>query len=389
MKLPRISLLLRILIAIVLGIVFGLFFNETATRVFATFNSIFSNFLSLMIPFIILGLIIPGIAKLGKGSGKLLLITVLLSYGFTFLAGCFSMGVCLFSYPLIMENSTLLNVSNIPQLQPYFTISMPPVINVMSALVVAFIFGLGISTLKSKALLNVAEEFKKVVEITIGRVIIPLLPLYIFGIFLIITYTGQVATVLSVFFKIILLIFAITFVFLFIQFAIAGILSKKNPFRMMRIMMLAYVTALGTQSSAATIPVTLEQAKKLGIKDEVADFVIPLCATIHLSGSTMKIVAYAMAIMLMMNMPFDLWQFIGFILMLGITMVAAPGVPGGAIMAALGLLQVSLGFNETASAIIIALYMATDSFGTATNVTGDGSIAVIVDYLSKNKSPKK
>ena len=163
----------------------------------------------------------------------------------------------------------------------------------------------------------------------------------------------------------------------------AGLIGKKNPFGLLKNMLPAYATALGTQSSAATIPVTLAQTRKNGVSENIATFVIPLCATIHLSGSTKKIVACSMAIMIMSGMPIDIFNYSGFIMMLGITMIAAPGVPGGAIMAALGLLESMLGFGETTQALMIALYIAMDSFGTACNVTGDGAIAVIVDKIAR------
>ncbi|WP_419501083.1 cation:dicarboxylate symporter family transporter [Barnesiella intestinihominis] len=219
----------------------------------------------------------------------------------------------------------------------------------------------------------------------IAKVIIPLLPLHIFGIFLNMTVSGQVASIISVFVKIIVVIFILHILLLLVQFVLAGIIGKKNPLRLLRNMLPAYATALGTQSSAATIPVTLAQTIKNGVSKNIATFVIPLCATIHLSGSTMKITACAMAIMIMSGMPVNTADFSGFILMLGITMVAAPGVPGGAIMAALGILEGMLGFDETAQALMIALYIAMDSFGTACNVTGDGAIAVIVDRIDGKK----
>ena len=202
------------------------------------------------------------------------------------------------------------------------------------------------------------DDFKDIINQVITAVIIPVLPLYIFGIFLNMTNSGQVAGVMNVFLKIIVVIFVMTVVLLFIQFFIAGMVGKKNPLRLFRIMLPAYMTALGTQSSAATIPVTLEQTIRNGVRPDLAGFVIPLCATIHLSGSTMKIVACSMAIMLMSGMEINFAQFAGFIMMLGIAMVAAPGVPGGAIMAALGLLQSMLGFDETAQGLMIALYIA-------------------------------
>ena len=184
-----------------------------------------------------------------------------------------------------------------------------------------------------------------------------------------------------VFIKIIGVIFLLHIFLLVFQYSIAALFVRKNPFRLLGRMMPAYFTALGTQSSAATIPVTLEQTKKNGVSADIAGFVIPLCATIHLSGSTLKIVACALALMIMQGMPFDFPLFAGFIFMLGITMVAAPGVPGGAIMAALGILQSMLGFDESAQALMIALYIAMDSFGTACNVTGDGAIALIIDKV--------
>ncbi len=254
--------------------------------------------------------------------------------------------------------------------------------DVMTALLLSFTIGLGLSNIAGTTLRDSFTDFKEIIIKLIEVVIIPLLPLHIFGIFLNMTNSGQVAGIMGVFLKIIVVIFVMTVVLLFIQFFIAGTIGKKNPLRLFRNMMPAYMTALGTQSSAATIPVTLEQTIKNGVRPDLAGFVIPLCATIHLSGSTMKIVACALAIMLMSGMEIHFGQFAGFIMMLGIAMVAAPGVPGGAIMAALGLLQSMLGFDETAQGLMIALYIAMDSFGTATNVTGDGAIAVIVDRIN-------
>jgi Na+/H+-dicarboxylate symporter len=166
------------------------------------------------------------------------------------------------------------------------------------------------------------------------------------------------------------------------MFCIAGIIAKKNPFKMLYTMMPAYMTALGTSSSAATIPVTLNQVKKMGVNEDIADFCVPLCATIHLSGSTLKIVATSLAICIMTDLPHDILLYAGFIFMLGIMMIAAPGVPGGAIMASVAILQSILHFDENAVGLMIALYIAIDSFGTACNVTGDGALATIVSKLS-------
>ena len=387
MKKMKLGLLPRIIIAIALGIVCGLFFPGWIVRIFLTVNSLFGNFLNFIIPLLILGLVAPGIADLGKGAGRLLLITALLAYGFTLFSGFFTYFTCDLSYPWLLNTSDKLSAvaDNTVALQPYFTVEMPAVMGVMSALILAFTLGLGMSVIDGNRLKSVMDDFKDIINQVITAVIIPVLPLYIFGIFLNMTNSGQVAGVMNVFLKIIVVIFVMTVVLLFIQFFIAGTVGKKNPLRLFRNMLPAYMTALGTQSSAATIPVTLEQTIRNGVRPDLAGFVIPLCATIHLSGSTMKIVACSMAIMLMSGMEINFAQFAGFIMMLGIAMVAAPGVPGGAIMAALGLLQSMLGFDETAQGLMIALYIAMDSFGTATNVTGDGAIAVIVDRINSGK----
>ena len=387
MKKMKLGLLPRIIIAIALGIVCGLFFPGWIVRIFLTVNSLFGNFLNFIIPLLILGLVAPGIADLGKGAGRLLLITALLAYGFTLFSGFFTYFTCDLSYPWLLNTSDKLSAvaDNTVALQPYFTVEMPAVMGVMSALILAFTLGLGMSVIDGNRLKSVMDDFKDIINQVITAVIIPVLPLYIFGIFLNMTNSGQVAGVMNVFLKIIVVIFVMTVVLLFIQFFIAGMVGKKNPLRLFRNMLPAYMTALGTQSSAATIPVTLEQTIRNGVRPDLAGFVIPLCATIHLSGSTMKIVACSMAIMLMSGMEINFAQFAGFIMMLGIAMVAAPGVPGGAIMAALGLLQSMLGFDETAQGLMIALYIAMDCFGTATNVTGDGAIAVIVDRINSGK----
>lgn len=384
----KIGLLGKVILAIVLGIGAGYIFPDPISKIFITFNGLFSNFLGFIVPLIILGLIAPGIADLGKNAGKLLLITSLLAYGFTIFTGFFTYLTGSLLLPkLISTADQIPDVAGVGKvLEPYFSLAMPPIIEVMSALILAFTLGLGVAFIKGKALKNGLEEFRDIINDVINHVIIPILPIYIFGIFLSITLSGQVGSILAVFSKIIVLIFILTVVLLLIQFTLAGFIAKKNPFTSLRTMLTAYVTALGTQSSAATIPVTLKQTLKMGVDEDIADFVIPLCATIHLSGSMLKITACAMAIMILNGMPINPEQFVGFIFMLGITMVAAPGVPGGAIMAALGVLSSMLGFNEEALGLMIALYIAMDSFGTACNVTGDGAIALIINKIYKKKT---
>ena len=383
-RLLRIGLLPRVIIAIILGVALGNVFSEGWVRVFITFNALFSQFLGFMIPLIIIGLVTPAIGDIGRGAGKLLLITVVLAYGDTVLSGLLAYGTGSWLFPDMVASTPHLGpVKKAAELIPYFTISVPAFIDVMSALVLSFILGLTISYASLPTLKKVFDDFKESVSLTIGKVIIPLLPLYIFGIFLNMTYSGQAYRILIVFAQIIAVIFVLHLLVLLYEFCVAGIVVHRNPLRMLFTMLPAYMTALGTSSSAATIPVTLRCTLKNRVSGGVAGFVIPLCATIHMSGSCMKITACALTVCLLEGMPHDTLLFINFILMLSIMMVAGPGVPGGAVMAALAPLGSILGFGSNEQALIIALYIAMDSFGTACNVTGDGAIALVVDKLKK------
>ncbi|MBL1407125.1 dicarboxylate/amino acid:cation symporter [Sphingobacterium faecale] len=380
------NLLFRIVVAIALGIGAGYIIPESLGRIFTTFNSLFDQLLKFLIPLIIVGLIIPAIAKLGKTAGSLLLITVGIAYGSTLFAGFSSYFGSMAVFPSLINGQAAGTIEESTKtLSPYFTLSFPPLFDVMSALVFAFLIGIGLARLENSTLERVAIDFEKIISFLIEKLIIPILPIFIFGIFLDMTYSGKVGMILDVFIKIIGVIFAMHILLLIIQFTIAGFISRKNPFRLLMTMMPAYFTALGTQSSAATIPVTLAQAKKAGVAEDIANFTVPLCATIHLAGSMLKIVACVVALMLMQGMPIDTFQMAGFICMLGVTMIAAPGVPGGAIMAAIGVIASMLGFDAPSQALMISLYIAMDSFGTACNVTGDGAIAVIVDRIYKRR----
>jgi len=387
----KVGLLTKIIIAIILGILSSFIFPIPIVKFFVTLNLIFSNFLGFIIPLIIIGLVAPGIAELGKGAGKLLGITALIAYGSTLFSGFFSYFTTRLTLPLMIDKSSSLgsldNLSS-DSIAPYFSIDMPPIMGVTSSLVLAFVVGLGLAVVKGEVIKNVLFEFRNLITVVISKAIIPILPLYIYGIFLKIAKEGQVSIVLGLFFKVIIIIFVMHVLLLLFQYVVAGAVSGKNPFKALLNMLPAYMTALGTQSSAATIPVTLAQTKKNGVDPEIADFVIPLCATIHLAGSTLKIVACAYAIMWMMGMPAGLDIYTGFIFMLGIIMVAAPGVPGGAIMASVGVLQSMLGFDQTLIGLMIALYITMDSFGTACNVTGDGAIALVMDKIYSKEMAK-
>lgn len=385
----KIGLLPRILIAIVLGVLIGNVLPEAWVRIFVTFNGLFSQFLSFLIPLIIIGLVAPAIADIGRAAGRLLLLTVVLAYADTIVAGLLAFATGTMLFPMLIDSDASMAVEKTAgALQPYFQLQIPAILDVMAALVSSFVIGIGIAYTDSPTLKKGFSEFRTIIEKTIQGVIIPLLPLYIFGIFLGMTFTGEAYHIILVFAKIICIIFLLHIFILLYEFLIAGGLARKNPFRLLMNMLPAYFTALGTSSSAATIPVTLRQVKKNGVSDDVASFCVPLCATIHLSGSMMKITCCALTVCLIGGLPHDLPLFLHFIMLLGVCMVAAPGVPGGAVMAALGPLAGILGFSPDAQALIIALYIAMDSFGTACNVTGDGALAVIIDRLhQKPDSP--
>ena len=384
-KMKRIPLLAKIAVAILLGILCSLFFPVWAVRIFETFNSLFSNFLGMFIPLLILGLVAPAIADLGGSAGKLLGITVLLAFASTILSGFVSYFACDLTFPHLISGNmgAFDSLAEGKTIKPYFTLEMPPFINVVTALVLAVLVGLGCAAVDGRPLKGALEGFSAIVSFVIDRVIIPCLPVYIYGLFLKMGAEGTVVSVLSVFVKIVAVIIALHVATLLLQFLFAGAITRKNPFRALWTMMPAYATALGTQSSAATIPVTLRCTKNLGVQDQVASFTVPLCATMHMPCSILKIVACTYAVAFTTGMNVDLGVFAGFILMLSVTMVAAPGVPGGAIMAALGVISSVFGFDASMQGLIISIYIALDCFGTAGNVTGDGALSLIVDKIHK------
>ena len=428
------ALLVKIVIAIILGIILGFLFKiipfgEEFGRLLITLGKLFSNFLSFIVPLLVVGLVAPGIGHLGKDAGKLLLITVAIAYIFTLFSGFGTYFVTSLIYPFMLDNATIFqtnaHVEN--SIAPYFTLDMPPVLSVTSALIFAFVIGFGLAVTKTDKLMDVIDDLRIIINKIIVSVIIPLLPFYILTIFMNITYVGEIGKVLSVFVKIIILIFILTVVLLLIFFSIAGLVAKKNPIHLLRKMMPAYITALGTSSSAATIPVTLEATLSNGVRRSIASFVIPLCATINLSGSMLKIVACAFAIIYTHGMVIEykvveevkpateitasasindagekskvnvvekrevvkrteitFGVIVAFIFTLAVAMVAAPGVPGGAIVTAQAALTSVLGFSPELYGLMFALYIVMDSFGTATNVTGDGAVAIIIDKIYKH-----
>ena len=388
----KLGLFPKLIIAIIIGILFGQFLPVWFCRIVVTLSSIFSTFLSFIIPLMILAYVTMGIANLKSGAGKLLLITVILAYLSTLAAGSASFLVADTLFPSFMSDGALEQIAATAgnSLESYFSLEIPPLFDTLSAVALAFVLGLCLSTLRGKTigdtLYNGMSDFSGVIDQVLHSVIIPLLPLYICGTFTNMTKSGQTFAILGILWKVFLVVILMHLICIFLQFLVAGAASQKNPFRLIRNQIPGYITALGTQSSAATIPVNLQCAEKDGVSAEIRNFVVPLCANIHMAGSMITITACATAVCLMYQLPISLGTVVPFIITLGIAMVASPGAPGGSIMTALPFLYMVFGteagdVNGPICAIMVALYITQDSFGTACNVSGDNAIGTIVDAI--------
>jgi Na+/H+-dicarboxylate symporter len=382
------SLILKIFIALVLGITLGIICKslnlDFPIRLLATFSELFGSFLSFIIPLIMIGFIVPGIASLGNKSGKGLLITTIVAYISTLCSGFLAFSAGSYLLPKFLKsNSLVIESSN--QITTFFSIDIPPIMSVMSALVFSFVMGISLSKIKNSSILNIFNEFSSIVTNIISNMLIPIVPIYVGAIFSKLSFSGEIFSTLKSFALVYIILFALQGVYIIIQYSFASSIKKENPLKLLKNMLPAYLTAAGTQSSSATIPVTIECVNNNDVSEEVTDFVIPLSATIHLAGDTITLVLTSMAVMYMTGRIPTFSLMLPFIFMLGVTMVAAPGVPGGGVMAALGILESMLGFGTLEKPIMIALHAAQDSFGTATNVTGDGAIAILVDKILKDK----
>lgn len=374
-------LILKLIAGILLGIMMGLYAPHWLTQILITFKALFGQLLFFTVPLLILFFITSGIAALPQNSGKLLGRTLGIAYLSTIAAGTLAFLVATLVIPMLAPAAADLASTEGVNLTPYIEMNIPPVMSVMSALALAFIFGLGIASTQATSLKQLSDQGRDIIQLLLTKIIIPFLPLYIAGVFAQMAAAGTVFVTLKTFGIVLVLAIVLHWVWICSLFVMAGIKAGKSPLGLIKNMLPAYFTALGTMSSAATIPVALQATKNNGVKEDVANFTVPLCATVHLSGSTITIVSCAVAVIMMksnLEIP-SLFTMLPFILTLGVVMLAAPGVPGGAVMSAVGLLGSMLGFGEGAIALMIALYMAQDSFGTACNVTGDGAIAVLVD----------
>ncbi|MFR3557968.1 MAG: dicarboxylate/amino acid:cation symporter [Paraclostridium sordellii] len=395
MKKKNIGLIPKLIMAIIIGIVIGTYMPRELVQILVTASSLFSTFLKFVIPFIILGFVTAGIADLSSGAGKLLGATTIISYVSTVIAGLLAFTLIKTLFPFFMDPSLASKIGD-PEagmLPVIFSIPLKPMIDVTAAIVFAFMMGLGISALrknnKGEVLYKIAFDFQSIIQMVLAKAIIPLLPLYIAGTFANIAFAGQVMNILSVFWKVYIVVMSLHLIYVALQFTVAGMYAKKNPIEMMKNQIPAYLTAVGTQSSAAAIPVNVDCAEKNGISKQIREFVIPLCATIHLSGSIISIVSFSVAVLMMNGMDSGINIVLPYIMMLGIAMVAAPGAPGGAVMSALPFFQmVGIPADGGLASLIIALHITQDSFGTAANISGDNAIAVAVDALN-NKWRKK
>lgn len=395
MKKKNIGLIPKLIMAIIIGIVIGTYMPRELVQILVTASSLFSTFLKFVIPFIILGFVTAGIADLSSGAGKLLGATTIISYVSTVIAGLLAFTLIKTLFPFFMDPSLVSKIGD-PEagmLPAIFSIPLKPMIDVTAAIVFAFMMGLGISALrknnKGEVLYKIAFDFQSIIQMVLAKAIIPLLPLYIAGTFANIAFAGQVMNILSVFWKVYIVVMSLHLIYVALQFTVAGMYAKKNPIEMMKNQIPAYLTAVGTQSSAAAIPVNVDCAEKNGISKQIREFVIPLCATIHLSGSIISIVSFSVAVLMMNGMDSGINIVLPYIMMLGIAMVAAPGAPGGAVMSALPFFpMVGIPADGGLASLIIALHITQDSFGTAANISGDNAIAVAVDALN-NKWRKK
>lgn len=388
------NLIWAVVAMIILGIVFGTFVPLWFVRIFTTFNAIFSSLLSFIVPLLILALVTVAIAETGSGAGKMLALTVLLAYVSTVLAGMFTYGVSDAIFPKIVtmkatSGGAIQGAVPAEALAPYFTFNFPPVMDTMSALLLSFLLGIAILRFKMPVIKGFVTELRDVVMMSITKLVLPLLPVYIFGMFMKMQVSGEMKMVTQVYLKVILVMVALFVVVLLAQYVIAGIISHRNPFKLLKFMFPALITALASSSSAATLPVTLRCAEKMGARKNVVNFVIPMCANIHLSGAAVRTVAITVATMLMYGVPYTLPQYLGFIMIFSITVLAAPGIPGGVIMAATGMIEAMLHFSPDMIAITVTLSIALDSIGTAVNVCGDGALMMIVDSMTQEKDDKE
>ena len=382
MKKIKLGLFPKVVISIVIGALLGLILPDVVIRIFKTFNVLFAQLLKFVVPLLVLGLVTPSIANLGRGAGKMLISVVAIAYVSTVLASMFTYGIASSILPSYLSPGEL-SAESVAEKEflPYIDLKIPPICDVMTAIVLSFVLGIGIIFTDAKGLKRGFDEFEKIVKMTIEKVIIPGLPIYIFTMICEMSARGVINEVLGTGFKVILTGVVLSIVYLIIQYCIAGLIARKNPFKLLWNILPAYLTGFSICSSSACIPVTYECTLKNGVSRNIADFVIPLCSTVHMCGSAIKLTVTSVAIAYLFGQPIGIGLFIQFALMQAVAAVAAPGVMGGVLMASIGIIGTILGFSDTMTTLVMTLYLALDGYGPAANVSGDGAIAVIIDKL--------
>lgn len=379
------NLIFKLILAVILGIVIGQISNTQVIGIINTIKYTIGQLIFFVIPLIILGFIAPSITKMKANAGKMLFTMILLSYISSIGAALFSMILGYLIIPNLSISPIVDGLQKLPKL--IFMLDVPPVMSVMSALVLSIMLGLAVIATKSTKFEDLLNEFNNIVLKIVSKFIIPLLPIFIFSTFACLSYEGSITKQLPVFIKIILIVIISHYIWLTLLYSIAGLVSKKNPLEVIRHYGPAYLTAIGTLSSAATLPVALTCAKKSKILNkDIVDFAIPLGSTTHLCGSVLTEVFFLMTVskVLYGQLP-PLQTMILFIILLGIFAVGAPGVPGGTVLASLGIIISVLKFNDTGIALMLTIFALQDSFGTACNITGDGALALILQGIFNKK----
>ena len=384
MRKVKIGLLPRLFAAIALGVALGLLAPDWCIRAMNCFRDSFGQFIRFFVPFIIIGLVTPAIADTGRAAGRTLVLTMVIAYASTLFAGFFAYFVSRGVFPSVMSDA-LRDVA--PKAFPaYFSLRIPPLMDVTTALAASFLVGLGIVATRASTLERAAHELRDIVSRALSAAFVPLLPVYVMTTMADLAASGRLSMVGGGCLKIMGLALATTSAVLAVQYAVAGAVAGKNPVKALWNMLPAYLTGWGCCSSAATIPCTLAQTRKNGVSDETADLVIPLCANVHLAGSMANMVVYAAGLAVLAGEGLPFWAFVEYILLVSVTAVASPGVPGGVVLACAAVAESALGFTAERYAVMIALYMALDGMGTACNLTGDGAIALVVDRFRRGRS---
>lgn len=379
------SLPFKLLVGVIAGIILGLVANDTVMNVVVTVKQVLGQLITFCVPLIVIGFIAPSITKLGNNASRMLGVALILAYVSSIGAALASM---LVGFGLIPHLSIVSEVEGLKELPAVlFELEIPPVMSVMSALAFSLLVGLGVTWTKSRQLENILNEFQSVVLSIVTKVIIPILPFFIASTFCGLAYEGSITKQFPVFIKVILIVMVGHFLWMLLLYTLAGAYSGKNPIEVVKHYGPAYITAVGTMSSAATLAVALRCAKKSSVlREDMVDFGIPLFANIHLCGSVLTEVFFVMTVsqILYGKMP-SLGTMILFCLLLGVFAIGAPGVPGGTVMASLGLITGILLFDGTGTALMLTIFALQDSFGTACNVTGDGALTLMLTgYVEKH-----